>query len=124
MADAAEQVAALEAERFQAMIDKNVKRLGELLADDLVYTHSNASIDTKDSYLEAIASGKFDYRAAERSEEAVRVYGDTALVTGRAALTLGVAPKARSLDLRYLDVWVRAGEAWRMVAWQSTVVPA
>ncbi|MDA8108784.1 MAG: nuclear transport factor 2 family protein [Betaproteobacteria bacterium] len=117
-------ILALESRRYGAMTAQDTAGLGQLLHDDLVYTHSSAVVDTKQSYVEGIRSGKFRYRKIERAEERVRVYGDTALVTGRAAIEVEVDGKPKSLKLRYLNVWVRQAGAWKFVAWQSTAIPA
>ncbi|MFO1532478.1 MAG: hypothetical protein ABR562_02075 [Thermoplasmatota archaeon] len=41
----------------------------------------------------------------------------------RARIDLGGA-NPRTLNLRYTDVWVKGPSGWRMVAWQSTPLPA
>jgi len=117
-------ILALEDRRYAAMTAQDAATLAQLLHDDLVYTHSSAVIDTKHSYVEGIRSGKFRYSKIERTGEKVRVYGDTALVTGRAAIEVAVDGKPKSLRLRYLDVWVNQPGGWKFVAWQSTSIPA
>ncbi|MEO8203885.1 MAG: nuclear transport factor 2 family protein [Betaproteobacteria bacterium] len=112
-------ILALEARRYAAMIALDEAELGRLFGDDLIYVHSSGAVDTKASYIHALRTGKFRYTKCERFEEKVRLYGDTALVTGRAvfeALTEG-APK--TLRLRYLNVWAKGAEGWRLVGWQS-----
>jgi ketosteroid isomerase-like protein len=117
-------ILALEDRRCAAMTGQDAATLAQLLHDDLVYTHSSAVVDTKPSYVESIRSGKTRYRKIERAEQKVRVYGDAALVTGRAAIEVEVDGKPKSLKLRYLNVWVKQAGAWKFVAWQSTSIPA
>ena len=112
-----------EDRRFQAMVAGDVASLEALLADDLVYTHSSSSVDTKASLIDGIRSKRFAYQQIERPEEQIRVYGQSAVVTGHARISLGGA-NPRVLNLRYLDVWVRREAGWQMVAWQSTPIPA
>jgi len=45
--DVAGQIRELEARRYQAMTDGDAATLDGLLSADLVYTHSNADVDTK-----------------------------------------------------------------------------
>jgi ketosteroid isomerase-like protein len=123
MADAKD-ILALEDKRYAAMIAKDEKALGELFADDLIYVHSSGLVDTKASYIAAIRSGKFDYRKCERFEEMVRIYGDTALVTGRAVFEAVVEGTAKTIRLRYLNVWTRTNGGWKFVGWQSCPLPA
>jgi ketosteroid isomerase-like protein len=51
----------------------------------------------------------------------VRVYGDTAIMTGQASV--GLRGRPDRLELRYTLLYVRQAGAWRMVAWQSTRLP-
>jgi ketosteroid isomerase-like protein len=112
-----------EDRRFQAMVAADVAALEALLGDDLVYTHSSASLDTKASLIEGIRTGRFSYQKIERPREEIRVYGPSAVVTGQARIELGGA-SPRVLNLRYTDVWVKRERGWQMVAWQSTPMPA
>lgn len=123
MADTAAEIRQLEDRRWTAQIDEDVDTLRRLFADEMSYTHSNALVDTKDSYIAAIADKVFDYRAEQRTDTAIRIVGDTALVTGRIAITVVVAGAERNLDARYSVVWVRRDDAWQFLCWQSTPVP-
>lgn len=118
------EVAKLEDQRYAAMIAKDFAALERLLADTLVYTHSNAAVDDKASYIDGIRTGKFDYKKAERFEVAMQVHGDAVVVTGRAALEILVSGTPRSLRSRFVNVWVKGPRGWQMTAWQSTPIPA
>ena len=78
----AKQISALEARRYQAMTDADTDTLAELFAADLVYTHSDATSETRQSYLDKLASGHFDYGPLEHPETAIVVHGDCAIVIG------------------------------------------
>ncbi len=79
-----DQIIALEDRRIEAMTKGDVQALEEILADDLIYTHTTARIDTKSSFIEAISSGRSNYRSVEREDVQVRQFGDSAVVTGHA----------------------------------------
>ena len=117
------EILALEDVRFKAMVSGDVKLLDGLLHQDLVYTHSSAVVDTKASYLEAIRSRKTHYKSQKRFEERVRLYGDCALVTGRAEMEAEVNGAHKTLRLRYLNVWTKTPQGWKFIAWQSTAIP-
>lgn len=108
-----------EDRRFAAMVAGDSAALDQLLGDDLIYTHSSASLDSKASLVDGIKTGKFAYRNITRQDEKIRLYGESAVVTGRAVIELA----ARTLNVRYVDVWVKRGSGWQMVAWQSTLIP-
>jgi ketosteroid isomerase-like protein len=117
------EILALEDVRFKAMVSGDVKLLNELMDEDMIYTHSSAVVDTKASYLEALTSGKTRYKSQRRFEERVRLFGDCALVTGRAEMEADVNGVQKTLRLRYLDVWTKTPQGWKFVAWQSTSLP-
>jgi ketosteroid isomerase-like protein len=117
------EIHACEDRRFQAMVGGDASALEQLLSDDLIYTHSSGSLDTKASLIDGIRTGRFAYQQIERPQEDIRVYGDSAVVAGQARISLGGA-NPRVLNLRYTDVWVKRPQGWQMVAWQSTPLPA
>ncbi len=110
----------LEDERFRAMVGADEAALKRLLSDQLVYTHSNASVDSKASLIESILSRR-PYQKVERPVEDIRLFGDSAVVSGQARIELG-GPSPRVLNARYTDVWVKGKDGWQMVAWQSTPI--
>ncbi len=117
---ATEQIKSLEKRRFDAQLTKDTRALNDILADDLVYTHSNGNQDSKKTFVESIASGKQVYQAIEISADTVRLYGsDLAVVTGQMKTTAVVNGNTNDLRLRYTDVYARRNGRWQMVAWQS-----
>jgi ketosteroid isomerase-like protein len=124
VADVTAEIAALEDRRWRAQIDEDIPTLEQLFADELSYTHSNGHVDTKESFIKAIANKVFDYRAEQRTDTAVTVIDSTALVTGRVAIDVVAGGAERHLDARYSVIWVRrpAG-SWQFLCWQSTPLP-
>ena len=47
-----DEILALENRRIEAMLKGDVQALEEILADDLVYTHTTARLDTKTSFID------------------------------------------------------------------------
>lgn len=118
-------IRALEDRRYKAMVSADRRVLEELLADDLVYTHSTAVIDTKQSYIDGILGGKWAYAAAERPVENIDVFGDCARVTGHVRLTLkNPDGTTRGVNVRFLDMWLKRNGKWQLAAWQSTSIPS
>ena len=119
-----QEILALEEKRCAAMTANDIAGLEKLFHDELIYTHSSAVVDTRASYLEALKSGHTRYHSVQRSDEKVRVCGDSALVTGRAIMDVTVRGEKKHLDTRFLDVWTKTPQGWKFVAWQSTKLPA
>ena len=116
-------IIALDRERMQAMADKNVDRLNELLCKDLVYTHSSARLDTKESLIGAMESGATVYTSVEPSDVAAQDLGDAVVLTGAAKITVVANGNPNSFGVRFTDVYHNQDGSWRMVAWQSTKTP-
>ncbi len=114
-----DEIIALENRRVEAMTKGDANALDEILADDLIYTHSTARIDTKASFIEAITSGRSNYRSVERKDVHVRQFGDSAVVTGHAKFHVG----DNKFEARFIDVYAKRNGSWQMVAWQSTKLP-
>jgi uncharacterized protein (TIGR02246 family) len=114
-------VRAVEDRRIKALVEDDFATLDAIFADDLHYTHSSTVVDDKASYMAALRTGKTKYESIDREPARVRIYGDTALMTGTAVV--GLRGRAEKLPLRYTLVYVRQGGQWRMVAWQSTRRP-
>jgi ketosteroid isomerase-like protein len=121
---AAEQISALEARRYQAMTDADIATLEELFSANLVYTHSDATSDSKQSYLDRVANGYFDYGVISHPEHSIVVRGDCAIVVGDMRGEVLVEGQTRVLNSRSLAVWVRENGNWALLAFQPTKYPS
>jgi ketosteroid isomerase-like protein len=122
---AEQQVLQAEKDRFAAMVKGDRAALEKLLADDLTYTHSTALLETKEQFIKSVTSGNIDYVSIVPSaaDANVRVNGNTAIVTGVAAVNVIDTGKDRKIRIRYTTVYTNRGGAWLLSAWQSTVIP-
>ena len=118
-----ETVINLDRKRMQAMGANDVVALKELLADDLVYTHASARVDSKENLIGNMVSGAVVYASVEAYEVNAMALGDVVVLTG-AALVKGVSKSVvRDLAVRFTNVYAKRDNRWRMVAWQSTPIP-
>jgi len=118
------EILALEDKRFAAMVARDFSGLEALVHDQLRYTHSSGNTDGKATWLESMKSGRVKYKKANCSEQKVQIYGDTALITGRANIEAEIGGQAKTLKLLFLNAWTRTPQGWKFVAWQSTPLPA
>lgn len=119
----ASEVLRLDEARFAAMIRADIAELEKILADDLVYTHSSGRVESKKEFIASLETGTLKYISIHNEEKKARVYGTTALINGRAKITISSQGQQQSFVLRYLDVYVKRNNKWQMVAWQSTRLP-
>ncbi len=123
MANDGEMIIDLDRKRMQAMGEKDTATLDALLADDLIYTHSSARVDTKQSLIANMKSGATVYSSIEPSEVRAQDLGDAVVLTGVAWVK--VISNGRQLDfgVRFTDAYAKRSGRWQMVVWQSTRLP-
>ena len=117
------EVLAADDRRFQAMVKQDWGALDAALADDLVYVHSTARVESKAEHVGNLKAGKPNYRGASPRERKVRVRGDVAIVNGVSDMHVENAGKEQRFTIRYLAVYAQIAGRWQMTAWQSTKVP-
>ena len=123
MADNRQMIIDLDKKRMTAMAQKDVATLNTLLADDIVYTHSSARLDTKKSLIGAMESGSTVYTSVEPSDVKAQDLGDTVVLTGSCRISVTSGGRPNSFGVRFTDVYANKGGRWQMVAWQSTRLP-
>ena len=123
MAGNAQKIIELDRQRMSAMAKKDVASLTKILADDLIYTHSSARMDTKQSLIGAMESGATVYTSVEPSDVVAQDLGDAVVLTGVAAISVNSGGNANSFRVRFTDVYANKGGKWQMVTWQSTRTP-
>lgn len=124
-ADLLAQIRDLEARRHQAMRDADLATLEALLSDRLVYTHSNATTDSKASYIAKVASKYFDYLELDHNEDILFQAGDVVFVVGRMFGRVRVDQShERKLDNKTLVAWTREDGAWKCLVFHPTPIPA
>ena len=116
-----QKVLTIEKQRFAAMITKDTLFLQQVLADNLIYSHSSGEVDTKESLIKAIVNGDLIYKKMDLQDIESRVYKNTVILNGRMYISLGNNrdDKVLELKIKYLDVYRKLGKAWKLVAWQS-----
>ncbi|HKP42204.1 nuclear transport factor 2 family protein [Mycobacterium sp.] len=113
----------LDRGRRAAMTKADVDTLSEMFADDMVWIHASARVDTKTGLLEAIANGSTKYLRIEVKDETIRSIGDVVLIGGVATMKAEIKGAVREVNNRFTVIWaVQPDGAWRVVNWQSTSV--
>ena len=123
MAGNGQNIIDLDKKRMTAMAQKNIATLKTLLSDDLVYTHSTARLDTKQSLIGNMESGSTVYTAVEPSDVKAQDLGDAVVLTGTCRISVMSQGRPNSFSVRFTDVYANKGGQWQMVAWQSTRLP-
>src|SRR4051812_22431341 len=112
----AERLRTLNEEYIQAFLTSDVAWYEAHLADDFVCIESDATVLDRAAFLRATA-GPCDLGEYRLVDVDVRRYGDVALVR---ATGEWVAKNGSPGVSRYIDVYVRSGQEWRVVSAQIT----
>src|SRR5437588_7955640 len=123
MAGNAETIIELDKKRMTAMAQKDLATLNEVIADDLVYTHSSARLDTKASLIGNMESGSTVYTSVVPSDVKAQDLGDTVVLTGSCKISVNAGGRPNSFGVRFTDIYANPGGRWQMVTWQSTRLP-
>jgi len=110
-------------ERCRAMLANDLDALARVLADDVIYTHSSAVVDTKEQYLQSLREGSTRYLAARRESAQVRLYGPMAIMHGHVIMQIESHGKKKDLNNLFQSVWAERDGQWLLVSWASTVIP-
>jgi ketosteroid isomerase-like protein len=123
MAGNGDMIIELDRKRMNAMAQKDIKTLNEVIADDLVYTHSSARLDTKQSLIGNMEGGSTVYTSVVPSDVKAQDLGDTVVLTGSCQISVNAGGRPNSFGVRFTDVYAKRGGKWQMVTWQSTRTP-
>ncbi|WP_324709309.1 nuclear transport factor 2 family protein [Pseudomonas citronellolis] len=116
-----QEILRLESERCRALVQRDLQTLAALMDDALVHVHATGKVDDKAQYLEMVAR-HIDFLSVERSDMRVRVFGDTAIASGRLeqAIVLRESGEERLMKAYTTQVWLRGEDGWRQCAFQAT----
>jgi ketosteroid isomerase-like protein len=92
--------------------------IAPLLAEDLMYSHSNGKLESKAEALKAMATAK--NKLYYSPAPTVTIHGNTATVRGNVTTQSKADGKPITLKLNILQVWSKMGNNWILVARQAT----
>jgi ketosteroid isomerase-like protein len=118
----AEIIKKLEMDRAAAVVKGDVAKLEKETSDDFTFINFNGQLSGKAETMNAIRSGAIKLTSNQVSDLKVRVYGDTAVVTGRsdAQGTIGGGPTRG--PVMFTRVYVKKDGRWQAVAFQQTPI--
>jgi len=100
----------------KAFVDRDTRRLREVLTEDFTLTDADGTVTTRADEIASVETGAVRYDVFENHDMKVRIYGDSAVVTGRTTVkgTAGKSPFAA--EFQFTDAIVRRGDRWRFAA--------
>jgi len=118
----ADAVKALDTKLTDAFKIRDVKTLDKYSADDYIAIDPLGRVHDKKKYLEHLSKGTAKFDTLKETDQKVRMFGDTAVVTGLLNIKAMVGDKDISGDYRWTRVYTKKGNDWLCVTEQHTFV--
>ncbi|MDV3308486.1 MAG: nuclear transport factor 2 family protein [Cyclobacteriaceae bacterium] len=111
-----EKAVAAAVERLrQAMLDGDRTALESLTAAELSYGHSSGLIEDKKTFVDALVTGKSDFKEINLTNQTIKVAGNVAIVRHEMHGESNTGP----VNIGILLVWQGKGDNWKLVARQA-----
>src|SRR5262249_27034629 len=120
-ADDAKAVAALDTQYQKAVEHNDAAAMDRILADDFVLVTGRGVVYTKADLLRDARNKTEIYERQEDSQQKVRVWGDTAVVTALLSVKGTSGGKPIEYQLWFSDTYVRTSKGWRYVFGQASL---
>ena len=89
-----QQALALDELRCKVLLAKDGPSLAAILDEGLTYTHASGRRDTKDTYVDSVATQRVQYLQLDREEVTARVVGNAVIVEGKVKMKISSAGQA------------------------------
>ena len=113
-----------QADRWDAAIVRKDRAAIEAnMADDFRQIDGRGNVETKASFVDGLVSADLVIDPYTVEDFEVRVYGGTALLSGRTRMTGKYQGQPFKSHYRYIDIYVKSGGAWKIVSVQISRMP-
>ena len=120
---AEEELLKLEEAFADAIVKNDLEGIGRLVADDWIIIDPNGGIVDRTRFFEVIKSGALAHDIMASEDFRVRVYGDSAVVTGITRTEGKFMGQEFSTQERATDVFVKRDRRWQCVLTHLTRFP-
>ena len=115
-----EELLKLENDFARAVSDNDADAIDAMLSADWIIIDPDGAIIDKARFLEVIKTGVLSHELMESTDSRIRLYGDTALVTGLTTTKGKFMGQAFTSCERATDVFVKENDRWQCVLTQLT----
>jgi ketosteroid isomerase-like protein len=115
-----DQIKKMEVDRAAAVVKGDVAKLDKETADDYTLITAAGQMSDKAQMISGFKSGESKLSVDTVSDMKVHVYGDTAIVTGRADVKGALGGKDVTGQILFTRVYVKKAGHWVAVALQQT----
>jgi uncharacterized protein (TIGR02246 family) len=107
---------------MNALRESDMQAISALMADDVLHTDPSGAVHGKQQVLAGLEIGSSFSTEVEVDEVEVRVYGPTAVATGRTIIQAGDGAQKVRGAFRFTDVFVKFDDGWKIVASHTTLI--
>ena len=114
--------------KFQsATVSGDTATVASVMADDAIFIHGNAAMQSRTEFLAGIKNGQLAFSAYDLSDPKVVMFKSGAIVTGIVDITFRPRPNApagppRTLHMRGSSVWLHGSTGWKLILDQDTPI--
>ena len=119
---AEQEVAQIERQRAEALVRQDITLLDRTMAEEYRFTTPTGEVVTKAQEMASFKAGDTKFESFNTEDVRVRIYGDTAVVTGRAMIKGQSKGQDISGEYRYTRVYAKPHEDWQIVASHFTAI--
>ena len=116
--EAEQELRQLNDEWVKALVRRDTDTLGQIMADDFVSAYPLEG-DDKAQFVGDVVSGDLRVEYLNRENVTVRIWGDTAMLTGRDSAKWNYKSREFNGHYKILNVYCRRAGRWQMVALQA-----
>jgi hypothetical protein len=115
----------LESKMARAWVQRDTQTLEQILADDFTLAGTGDALIGKGEYVAGLDNPEFRTTSAIVNDVRIRVYGDAAVVTGRATYQGWSRKRGRYVRrFRFTDTFIRHDSTWQCVATHASALAA
>lgn len=107
----------------KAIIRKDRAAIEANMADDFRQIDGQGNVSVKKAFVEDLMSPDIEIDPYTVEDFDVRIYGDTALLSGTTKMTGKYKGKVFNSHYRYIDIYVRRDGVWKVVSVQTSSMP-
>jgi ketosteroid isomerase-like protein len=107
---------ALHKKKFEWLIGRNYDSLMAVMDEKLLYIHSNGLAESRDDVMKNLKNEVISYTQSDVTESQVRLFGNSAIVTGKGAFAGKAKGTPFLLNLSYTEVYVQTNGKWKLVS--------
>jgi len=106
-----------------ALTKKDMAALDKIWAADYSFINPDGALVNKSQRLANIKSGATEFQAINKKSEELRIHGNVAVDVGSVDLQgTKYSGKESSGHYRYMNVWIKEGNEWQLLANQLTLI--